>query len=135
MKEAIRSNGSNNPARRGSGTRRKRSTCSICSRPTWFDSVSLMEPEDVPEPRQSWILCQDCYRMLVEEMRRSPIRSSLRLRVAMGIVAAERWPKAYLTENISSSRDQRRIIFIAWVFVAAMLFHLSLIVALAFLHS
>lgn len=71
--------------------------------------------------------------MLVEEMRRSPIRSPLRLRVAMGIVAAERWPKAYLTENIAASNDQKRIVFIAWVFVAAMLVHLTLIVVIAYL--
>lgn len=70
--------------------------------------------------------------MLVEEMRRSPIRSPLRLRVAMGIVAAERWPKAYLTENIVAANDQKRIIFIAWVFVAAMIVHLALIVLVAY---
>jgi len=48
----------------------------------------------------------------------------------MGIVASERW-----TESYSSSRsilnDRKWILFIAWGFVVAMIFHLVLIVMIA----
>jgi len=48
----------------------------------------------------------------------------------MGIVASERW-----TESYSSSRsilnDRKLILFIAWGFVVAMIFHLVLIVMIA----
>ena len=86
----------------------------------------------MPEPRHSWTLCKSCYRALLSEMRRSPVSSPLRLRIALGLVAAERWPKAYRTHRPLLS-DRRWVIFIAWGFVIAMLFHLMLIVMLAYI--
>lgn len=62
-------------------------------------------------------------------MRRSPIRTSLRLRIALGLVAAERSPVAYGTST--HVRDQRRIIGIAVILFLAMILHLAIIVALA----
>lgn len=62
-------------------------------------------------------------------MRLSPVRSPMRLRIALGLVAAERSPKAY---GISSHiRDQRRFIAIAWVLLIAMVLHLVVIVFLS----
>lgn len=62
-------------------------------------------------------------------MRRSPVNSPMRLRIALGLVAAERSPQAYgLSTHI---RDQRRFVGIAVVLIVAMLLHLALIVALA----
>lgn len=89
-----------------------------------------MEPEDVPEPRRSWILCNDCYQALVIEMRRSPVRTPLRLRIAVGLVASERWPQSSSPYR-SILNDRKWILFIAWGFVVAMLFHLVLIVMIA----
>ncbi len=133
MKDATHSGGPAVVTRQG-GLRapRKRFSerCSICARRTWFDPVFLMEPEGVPEPRHSWILCKDCYGALLVEMRRSPIRSPLRLRIAMGIVAAERWHKAYPRSHTSLD-DHRWVMIIAWGFIIAMLVHLLIIVMLA----
>lgn len=89
-----------------------------------------MEPEGVPEPRRSWILCNDCYQVLLIEMRRSPVRTPLRLRIAMGLVATERWPQSHSSYR-STLNDRKWILFIAWGFVVAMLFHLVLIVMIA----
>ena len=133
MKEAIRKSGPVVVSGQ-EGIRRARSRtqkhCSICTGRLKAGAVPLMEPEGVPEPRQSWVLCNECYQALLIEMRRSPVRTSLRLRVAMGLVATERWP-----ESVSSSRfiqnDRKWIIVIAWGFVIAMLFHLVLIVMIA----
>lgn len=62
-------------------------------------------------------------------MRHSPVRSPLRLRIALGLVAAERSPEAYGVN--SHARDQRRFIAIAWVLLIAMVLHLAIIVILA----
>src|SRR5215831_3725459 len=102
--------------------------CSICTHIIFFSSVSLPEPIDAPEPRQEWILCNACYKALLLEMRRSVIRSSIRLRVAMGLVAAERSPKAYLMKN--QTREQREFerqfaVFV-WAIVLFGLLHVAI---------
>ena len=133
MKDAVRKDGPTVAGGREGNRKAKKRTnehCSICTNRIWFDAVPLIEPEGVPEPRTSWTLCQDCYRSLVVEMRRSPVRSPLRLRIAMGIVASERWPLSYSPDNTAAT-DRRWILFIAWGFVIAMLIHLALIVMIA----
>ncbi len=112
------------------GKKRTNEHCSICSSRIWFDAVHLMEPEDAPEPRHAWVLCRECYQALVVEMRRSPVRSPLRLRIALGIVAAERWPQSS-SSAYSWLGDRRRVVFIVWSFIIAMLVHLALIVMIA----
>ena len=134
MKDAMRSGESTVEARQESSRRAKKRLsqhCSICARRTWFDPIFLMEPEGAPEPRHSWILCKDCYGILLSEMRRSPVRSPLRLRVAIGMVASERWDQAYSSSR-ALSNDRRLILFIAWGFVIFMLIHLMIIVMLAY---
>ncbi|MBV9229398.1 MAG: hypothetical protein JOZ18_08800, partial [Chloroflexi bacterium] len=64
--------------------------CSICTKFIWFRPNTLKEPLEAPEPRFEWILCKPCHQALLVEMRRSSIRSPARLRIAMGLVAAER---------------------------------------------
>lgn len=112
--------------------KRTNERCSICTQRTWFDAVPIMEPEGVPEPRLSWILCQRCYQALLIEMRRSPVRTPLRLRISIGLVASEHWPNAYPTSLRSFISDRRWILFIAWGFVVAMMIHLALIVMIAY---
>jgi hypothetical protein len=112
---------------------RKRASvrCSICERRIWLNATRLIEPVGVPEPRQSWTLCKRCHESLLAEMRRSPVRSPLRLRIAMGIVAADRSPYTYAPTHKPFS-DRTWIIVMAWGFGIAMLLHLVLIVMLAF---
>jgi hypothetical protein len=105
--------------------------CSICNHHTWFDAVPVMEPEGVSEQRLSWILCQTCYASLLVEMRRSPVRTCLRLRISIGLVASERWHRAYPTTLRSVVSDRRWIVLMAWGFIIAMLLHLALIVMIA----
>lgn len=105
--------------------------CSICTRRTWSHATHLIEPLGVPEPRQSWTLCKRCSDLLLIEMERSPVLSPLRLRIAMGIVAAERSPYVYAPTHTPLS-DRNWIVIIAWLFGIAMLLHLVLVVALAY---
>jgi hypothetical protein len=133
MKEAIRRSGpvavsGREVSRRAKNRTRER--CSICTSRLRSDAMPLMEPEDVPEPRRSWILCNECYQALLIEMRRSPVRTPLRLRIAMGMVATERWPESYSSSRLIQN-DRKWIYIIAWGFVIAMIFHLALIVMIA----
>jgi Fe-S oxidoreductase len=104
--------------------------CSICERRIWNNSVPLIEPEDVPEPRQEWTLCKRCHQELLVQLRLSPVRTPLRLRIAIGLVAAERSPYTYAPTRKPLS-DRSWIIIMAWGFAIAMVLHLILIVMLA----
>jgi hypothetical protein len=91
----------------------------------------VQEPEGVPMPRNSWVLCKECHGLAMTEFRRSPVRSPLRLRIAMGLIAAERSPHAYPTQMNERIRDHRWIVFIGLGTFIAMLLHLALIVMIA----
>ena len=77
------------------------------------------------------MLCKECHGLLMTEFRRSPVRSPFRLRIAIGLIAAERSPYAYPTKVNERVSDHRWIIFIALGTFIAMLLHLALIVMIA----
>ncbi|GCE25907.1 hypothetical protein KDA_13910 [Dictyobacter alpinus] len=134
MKDAMHSGEPAVVVQHGDMRKRKNSApqyCSICTSRIWLDPVEMVEPEGVPEPRLSWVLCKSCHQFLQTEMGRSPVRSPLRLRIAMGMVAAERWPHAYSTRVREYVNDRRWIVFIAGSLILAMLLHLMLIVMIA----
>ncbi len=119
---------------RGNSRRPRKSVitrCSICMRRTWFHTIHLIEPEGVPDPRQEWALCRRCHQALLIQMRVSPVRTPLRLRIAIGLVASERSPYVYAPARRPLS-DRSWIIIMAWGFGIAMVLHLILIVMLAF---
>ncbi len=134
MKEAMHSGDSVIAVQRND-TRKRRGRaaqyCSVCTNRIWLNPTHMVEPEGVPEPRLSWTLCKQCYQALLVEMRRSPVRSPLRLRIAIGLVAAERWPHAYTTRVREYVSDRRWIVFMAVSFITAMILHLILIVLIA----
>ena len=102
--------------------------CSICAFYVWPRPPALKEPIEAPEPRREWILCSYCYKALLNEMRRSSLSSSVRLRVAIGLVAAERSPYAYY---MSEQRAfQREFSWIVWALVLFTVFHLIILVIL-----
>jgi len=105
--------------------------CSICNNRIWFGPIHIREPEGVPPPRLGWVLCKECHGDLLDEVRRSPVRSPLRLRIAVGLVAAERWPHGYPTRIQQFATDRRLVIFMALSFIVAMVLHLALIVMIA----
>ncbi|GCE18089.1 hypothetical protein [Dictyobacter kobayashii] len=135
MKDAMHSGESVVVVQHNDDTRKRRSRapqyCSICTARIWFDPIDLVEPEGVPEPRLSWVLCKACHQSLQIEMNRSPVRSPLRLRIAMGMVATERWPHAYSTRVREYINDRRLVLFIAIGLIVAMVLHLILIVMIA----
>ena len=109
--------------KRGAGKRErwyKPIRCSICMSFIWFHLYTLKEVAEAPEPHQEWVLCKPCHKALQEEMRRSSIRSPVRLRIAMGLVAAERSPKAYISEQRAFERE---FAWLVWALILFTLFH------------
>ncbi len=106
--------------------------CDICARRTGRDVAFLDETGDVPEPRRSWMLCPDCNSAVSAELARSPVATSLRVRVAVGIVAAERSPHA-IRKVRTGFREDAWLPFLFWTFGIAMVLHL-IVIALIALH-
>lgn len=106
----------------------KPTRCSICRSVIWFYPIALKEPRGAPEPRREWVLCKYCHEALLVEMHRSPVRSPSRLRIAMGLVAAERSPEAY--NSSTHIRDQHLFTWIMWLLFLFGLLHLVLFVVI-----
>ena len=106
--------------------------CSICMNVIWRRPTTVKEPVDAPEPRQEWIICLPCYEMLQVEIRRSPVRSPARLRVAVGLVAAERSPLAITMRPQLSEQEQfqREFTWFKWFLVILVLMHLLIFVVI-----
>jgi hypothetical protein len=102
--------------------------CSICTSFIWFHPIVLKEPVEAPEPRHEWVLCKPCHEAVLVEMRHSSIRSPVRLRIAMGLVAAERSPKAHTMSTYI--REQREFAWFIRLLVLFGLLHLVIFVIL-----
>lgn len=106
--------------------------CDICEVRTGRDVAFLDETGDVPEPRRSWLLCADCNAAVNAELARSPVATPLRVRVAVGIVAADRSPHAVRKVRTGFHEDAW-LPFLFWTFGIAMVLHL-IVIALIALH-
>jgi len=104
--------------------------CTICGHRLGSSIIFLEETGDVPEPRQSWMVCGACDAAVKERLAASPLRSPLRLRVAVGLVASERTPTARRAKFWDPSDAAWAKIFL-WLFLITMLVHLAVIVAVA----
>ena len=102
--------------------------CSICMFHIWLRPVALKEPLEAPEPRREWVLCSYCHRALLNEMRRSSLSSPVRLRVAVGMVAAERSPYTYYMAQ--QRAFQREFSWFVWAMVVFIVFHMGIFVLL-----
>ena len=102
--------------------------CSICTGYIWLRPIVLKEPLEAPEPRHEWVLCSYCHKALLNEMRRSSVSSPVRLRIAVGLVAAERSPYTYYMAQ--QKAFQREFSWFVWAMVLFTLFHVALFVIL-----
>jgi hypothetical protein len=104
--------------------------CAICERRLGSTLVFVEETNDVPEPRRSWLLCQACDAAVHEQLDRAPTRSPLRLRIAVGLVAAERTPTARRARfGQLADLTWERLLF--WSFILAFAVHLAVMVFVA----
>lgn len=102
--------------------------CSICTRFILFYPISHEEPIDAPEPRYNWILCKACHEALLEEIHRSVLRSSARLRIAIGLVAAERSPNAYAVNDKKREQQEfdKEFAWFVWAMVLFGFLHVAI---------
>ncbi len=106
--------------------------CSVCTSAIWFRPIVLKETAGAPEPRHKWVLCTPCNEALHAEMRRSSLQSPVRMRVAMGLVAAERSPTAYeRNPQLRSQHDlQRELSWFIRLLILFTLLHLVIFILL-----
>ena len=104
------------------------SRCSICKHFILYYPISLKEPIDAPEPRHEWTLCKACHEALLVEIRRSVIHSAIRLRIAIGLVAADRSPKAYPMNAKAREQQEfdREFAWFVWAIVLFGLLHVAI---------
>lgn len=69
--------------------RRLTRRCVICARRLRHDARVLAEGPGVPAP-QTWSVCAGCQGDVLAEVERSALQNPLRLRIAVGVVAARR---------------------------------------------
>jgi hypothetical protein len=108
--------------------------CSICARKLGKTVHFIEETSETPEPRQSWMLCADCNDAVHDQLERAPVRSPMRVRVAVGLVAADRTPAARRARfGQLSDPAWERVIF--WSFALALIVHLIVMIFVAALVS
>src|SRR5262245_38043083 len=108
----------------------KHLTCSICGHRLGRDIHFVEETGDVSGPKQSWVPCAACDVAVHSQMDHSPVRTPVRVRVAVGLVAAERTPAARRA-NFGQMSDEGWAKLFLWLFPITMLVHLTVIVAIA----
>jgi hypothetical protein len=98
----------------------------------WFNPIALKEAAGAPEPRQEWVICKPCHNALLVEMSRSIIHSPIRLRIAIGLVAAERSPNAFPsnTQMREQREFHRQFAWFVWLLILFGLLHLVIFVIL-----
>ena len=71
--------------------------CAICTKCASDTMFTLHERVNPAEAGQTWLLCEGCAAAVVTEVDRAALRTPLRLRIAVGVVAASRRPGRRLT--------------------------------------
>lgn len=69
--------------------------CDICTQRTshrMYDLYDHLGSHSSPQACQSWHLCEECAAAVRAEVERAALRTPLRVRIAVGVVAAERRP-------------------------------------------
>jgi hypothetical protein len=104
--------------------------CDICQHQLGKSIFFVEETGEVPRPRRSWVLCDECNAAVHEQVERSTVHTDIRLRVAVGIVSTDRTPAARRAHfGQLSDRSWMKVFF--WLFLLTMLVHLAIIVAIA----
>lgn len=100
--------------------------CAICGRRTGRFARRL-EDADETSSHAAWRVCENCYSAVQRELQRAELRSPARVRIAVGVVAAERrrsprysvWDERFW-EQLSDHGLDRLLI---WLFAIAFAVH------------
>jgi hypothetical protein len=104
--------------------------CAICEHRLGKSLRYVEETGEVPEPRGSWLLCEECDAAVHEQLARTPVQSPLRLRIAVGLVASERTPAARRAA-FGQMSDRSWVLLFLWLLPITMIVHLAIIVWVA----
>ena len=115
--------------------------CAICDCRPPASLYRVVEGGDSADQRQSWLLCAECTEAVRREVERAALQTPLRVRIAVGIVAAQRrpparrsiWSEQYWEDLDDAALDRLLKWFIALAIVVKMLtvVGIALYVALA----
>jgi hypothetical protein len=105
--------------------------CSICFKPAWTELFTLRESAEALDSQPSWVFCKTCHTAVMRELQNSLLHSPVRVQIAVGLVAAERWP--YLRPNAVEREERIWIVFLLCGFTGCVLIHLILLILLAHL--
>jgi len=104
--------------------------CNICHRPLRGARFYYEDADEAPAPRRGWTLCGDCSDAVAAQLGGLAAGAPLRLRVALGVVAAERaLPEAERVAVGRSSERRFNTALIATVW-AAFIVHAAAFVAI-----
>lgn len=73
-------------------SRRRCATCRQRSSGPMFALHERLNPSTAASTCQSWVVCERCAAAVLSELERSALRSPLRVRIAVGMVAAQQRP-------------------------------------------
>jgi hypothetical protein len=116
--------------------------CDICTKRSSDRMFALSErvvsPESPSACRQAWHLCEECAAAVVTEVERAALRTPLRTRIAVGVVAAARRPahqhmmlgKDVLKEIRDEKLDRLALGFVLCMFALPPLVFLLVVVLL-----
>lgn len=111
------------------GRPRRRRRCATCRwRPAevYLDTVRLDEQTGLPARATTWGLCVACHEAVLREIIRADLRSSDRLLVAIGMVAAEQRSRRY-AQRVSAAMRQPR----TWAQADMMLLVIMMFIAIS----
>ena len=108
--------------------------CDICDHR--LDTVPTLITDSADDDTwRTWMLCAPCNDAVLREIERSPVRTGLRLRIALGMVASERSPQRrahFWDERFwDQMTDQDVSRLLVWIFMVAFVVHALAFVAIA----
>jgi hypothetical protein len=132
-------NGMTINAQRGRRARR----CAICGRRA-APLHQIVESEPPEGQRRAWLACAECADAVREEVGRAALQTPLRVRIAVGIVAARRRPAARPTiwseqfwedlDDAAMDRLLKRFVWVAFVVKMLTVVAIGVYVAVAVAH-
>jgi hypothetical protein len=69
--------------------------CAICGQRSSGPLYRVVESDLSDDEPRSWLLCVDCAAAVRQEVERADLRTPLRVRIAVGIVALQRRPRPH----------------------------------------
>ncbi|MGO8949738.1 MAG: hypothetical protein ACLQUY_19210 [Ktedonobacterales bacterium] len=107
--------------------------CAICDRRSSGPMYRVVESDPPDDEPRSWMLCADCANAVRQEVERADLRTPLRVRIAVGIVALQRrrrphfWNEQFWEELDDAAENRIMVWFIFGLLIFKTLFFVLVI--------